>query len=117
MNVAALKAADYLHDRVDFADVAEELVTEAFSRARPFDQSGNVDELNRGRHNFLRMGKLGEFCESLVGHSHDAKIWIDRAEGIIGGGRFMRSRDGVEERRLSDVRQSNDSSAQHRRGR
>ena len=58
MDVAALEAAHDLHDRVYFADVAEELVAEAFARARAFHEPRDVDELNRGRDDFLRMRKL-----------------------------------------------------------
>src|SRR4051794_15662953 len=111
MNVAALETPDHLHNSVDFADVAEELVAEAFSRARSLDQSRDVHKLNRRRHNFLRMGKLRQFCKPRIRHGHDAEIWIDRAERIIRGRRFMRPRDGIEERRLSDVRQTDDSCA------
>ena len=58
VNVAILEAAHDLHDRVYFADVAEELVAEAFARARAFHEPRDVDELNRGGDDFLRMRKL-----------------------------------------------------------
>ena len=81
------KTAHDLHDGVDFADVAEELVAESFARARAFHQPGDVDELDRRRHDLLRMGQLREL-RAAVGHRHDADIWIDGAERIIGGRRF-----------------------------
>ena len=115
MDVAALETPHDLNDRVHFADVAEELVAEAFARARPFHQSGDVDELDRGRDDFLGMRKLGERFESVVGHGDDAEVRVDRAERIIGRLRFSRARDGVEKGRFANVRQTHDSGAQHRR--
>ena len=49
MDVGVLEAADDLDDRVDFADVGEELVAEPFALARALHQAGDVDELDRRR--------------------------------------------------------------------
>ena len=53
MNVRVLETAHDLHDRIDFADVAEELIAESLALARAFDQAGDVHELDRGGHEFL----------------------------------------------------------------
>ena len=116
VNVAALEAAHDLHDRVYFADVAEELVAEAFARARAFHEPRDIDELNRGRDDFLRMRKLREHFEPRVGHRHDAEVRIDRAKWIVRRLRFAGAGDGIEESGFADVRQTDDSGAQHRRG-
>ena len=58
MNVAAFETAHDLHDRVHFADVAEELIAESFAGARAFDQAGDVDKLDRGRNDLLRLRHL-----------------------------------------------------------
>ena len=47
-DVAALEAAQDVDDRVDLADVGEELVAEAFALGRAADQAGDVDELDLG---------------------------------------------------------------------
>ena len=49
MDVRVFEAAHDLHDGVDLADVAEELVAETLARARAFHEAGDVDELDRGR--------------------------------------------------------------------
>src|SRR5262249_123202 len=54
MNVAVLKTAHDLHDRIDLADVAEELVAEPFARARAFHEPRDVHELDRRRNDLLR---------------------------------------------------------------
>jgi hypothetical protein len=53
VNVCVLKAPHHLDDGVHVADMTKELITEAFPGTCPFHQTGNVHELNRGRHNFF----------------------------------------------------------------
>ena len=114
MDVGVLEAADDLHDRVHLADVAEELVAQAFARARAFHETGDVDELDRGRDDLLRTREFRQDFEPRIGHGDDAEVRIDRAERIVRRLRLARSGDGVEERRFSDIRQADDSSAQHK---
>ena len=48
-DVAALEAAQHVDDRVDLADVGEELVAEPFALGGAAHQAGDVDELELGR--------------------------------------------------------------------
>ena len=48
-DVVVLEAAHHVGDRVDLADVGEELVAEALALRRAGDEAGDVDELDRGR--------------------------------------------------------------------
>ena len=57
------------------------------------------------------------FCENFkarIRHGHGAEIRFDGAERIIFCRRFVRARDRVEQCRFPDIRQSNDSRAQHK---
>ena len=45
MNVRIFKTAHHLHDRLHFANVVEELITETFPRFRAFDESSDVHKL------------------------------------------------------------------------
>src|SRR6185312_17183519 len=95
-------------NRVDLADVREELVAETFALGCTCNEPRNVDELDRGRHDLLRPRNRGELLEPRVGHCDDADVWIDRAKRIV----FrcdLRARERIEQRRLADVRQSDDS--------
>ena len=116
MNIGVLETAHDLHDRIHLANVAQELIAETFPRARSLDEARDVDELDRRRNNFLRMRKFRERFKSRIGYGDDAEIWIDRAERIIGSLRFACARDRVKERGFPNIRQTHDSSAQHRRG-
>src|SRR5207237_9979959 len=113
MNVALLTTAHHLHDGVDFADVVQELVAQSFACARTFYQSGDIEKLDRRRHDLLRMRNRGDFFETRIWHADYAEIRIDCAEGIIFRWRLVRARDRVEKGRFTDVRQSNNSGAQH----
>ncbi len=44
LDVVILEAAQHMDDRVDLADVAEELVAEAFALRRAAHEAGDVDE-------------------------------------------------------------------------
>jgi hypothetical protein len=44
-NIRSLETSDDMEERIDFADVPEKLIAEAFPLARPFDQTGNVADL------------------------------------------------------------------------
>ncbi len=48
------EAADDVQNRVDVADVGQELVAQPFALRRPADQPGNVDQLHDGRDDLLR---------------------------------------------------------------
>ena len=74
MDVAALKATDYLHDRIDFADVTQELIAESFTRARAFDQTGNIEKLDCCRHDFWGTRKFSQFCQPRIGQGHDPDV-------------------------------------------
>jgi len=50
------EAADDMDDGVHLPDLAQELIAEAFALAGALDQTRDVDEADRGRGGFLRMG-------------------------------------------------------------
>ena len=49
LDVGILEAAHHVNDRVDFADVGQELVAQPFALAGALDQAGDVQELDRRR--------------------------------------------------------------------
>ena len=117
MNVATFKTTDDFHDRVHFANMIKELIAESFIRAGAFDQTGDIDKLNRRRRDLLRMRHLGEFRQTRIRHGNDAEVGLDRAKRIIFRRRLVRASNGVKQCGLANVRQTYDSCAQHKRGR
>ena len=113
LDVVVLEAADDVHDGVHLADVGEELVAESFALAGALDQPGDVDELDRGGDGGLGFDQGGEGVEPGVGDGDDAGVGVDGGEGIVRDQRAGVGQ-GVEERRLADVRQSDDPKSEHR---
>jgi hypothetical protein len=109
MNIGVLKAAHDLHDGVHLADVAEELITQSFTRARSSDETGDIDELDGCRDQLLGVRDLREDIQSRVGNDDHADIRIDGAEGVIRCLRLPGARDSIEESGFSNVGKADDS--------
>src|SRR5262245_50218772 len=107
-DVAIFEAAQYMYDRVDLADVGEELVAEPFALGGAAHQPGDVHEGNAGRDDFLRLGDRRDLLQPWVRHRHLAGVRLDRAKGIVGGLRGRSARQRVEQCRFADVGKPND---------
>ena len=84
LDIVIFETAQNVHDCVYFADIAKELVAEAFALRRPFDQAGNID---KGELGFDNLGAARDFRNLLqprIGHRDLADIGLDRAKRIIG---------------------------------
>ena len=82
--------------------------------AGALDQAGDVHELDRGGDDHLASSAIAlQLGEPRIGHGDDADVGIDGAEGIIGRFGLAGAGDGVEQRGLADIRQSDDSGSQH----
>ena len=106
-DVVILEAAHDMRNRIRLADVRQELVAEAFALGSAGDQAGDVHEFDCCRQDARRLHDAREHVETRVGHGHDADVRIDRAERIVLR-RDLRARQRIEERRLADVRQTDD---------
>ena len=107
-DIAGIEAADHMDDGVDLADMRQELVAQALALGRALDQSGDVDELDGGGGELVGLVHLRELVQPRVGDRNHADVGLDGTERIVGGlGAGVG--DGVEQRGLSDVGQSDDS--------
>ncbi len=107
-DIVVFKAAQHVYDGIDFANVGEELVAETLALRCAANQTGNIDEGDAGRDDFLRAGDVGKDFHARIGHRHFAGIRFDGAEGIVGGLCGGRFRQRVKKSGLADIRQSND---------
>ncbi len=98
----------HLTDGVALADVGQELVAQPRPFGRSFDDAGDVDERHRRRHELLRTEDLGELAQPRIRQRHHTLVRLDRRERIVGRQHVV-TRQRVEQRRLSDVGQSDDS--------
>ena len=106
-DVGVVEVADDLADGVGLADVGQKLVAQAFTLRCTGNQAGNVDELDRGGHDLLRVIDLRKLVKTLVGNGNDAHIGLDGGERVVRGkGVVVRQR--VEQGGLTDVRKADD---------
>ena len=107
-DVGILKAAHHMRDRVDLADGGEKLVAEALALRGAAHQAGDIDEGQPRRDDLRRFGDLGELVEPRIRHRDLADIRLDGAERIIRRLRRRRLGQRIEQRRLADIGQSDD---------
>ena len=82
-HVRILKEPDHMRNRVHPADVPEKLVAQPLPLTRSLDQTGNIDEFQRGGHNPPGVLQIGEHLKPLIRNRDDAGIRLDRAEREI----------------------------------
>ena len=83
-DVAVVEAAQDVQDGVALADVGQELVAEALAAAGAAHQTGDVDDVDRGRDRALGLADLGKHLQALVRDVGGAEVGFDRAEREIG---------------------------------
>ena len=115
-DVAVLEAAQHMDDGVDLADIGEELVAQPLALGRAAHKSGDIDELQRGRHDFRGLADCGEHIQPFVGDRDASDIRFDRAERIVRRLRRGGGSQRVEQSGLADVRQPNNTAIETHAG-
>ncbi len=87
-NVGIVETTDHMDDGIHFPDIGQEFISQSFSFAGSFYQTGDVHNLDDGGHNPLRFHDFFQSIETLIGNGNDAHIGIDGAERIVGSFRF-----------------------------
>ena len=106
-HVVVVEGAHHLAHGVALPDGGEELIAQTLPVRRAADDAGDVDERHRRRHHRRPVVERGQRLEPWVGHGHHADVRLDGGEGVIGRQDVV-VRERVEERRLPDVRQTDD---------
>src|SRR3546814_16833717 len=83
LDVVILETAQDMDDRIDFADVAEELVAEPFALRRAAHEAGDVDEGELRRDDLLAARDAGQLVEPRIGDRAVADFRTDRAAGMV----------------------------------
>ena len=108
MGDLAGEAAQHMQDRVDLADMAEELVAQPLAARGAAHQPGDVDEFQLGGDHLGRFADHRQPVEARVRHADPADIRLDGAERVVGALRRLGRGQGVEQGRLADIGQSDD---------
>ena len=114
-DVVVLETAQHMDDGVDLADVGEELVAQAFALRCAAHEAGDVDEGQPRRDDLRRLADRGELVEPRIGHRDLADIRLDGAERIVRRLRRRRLGQRVEQGRLADIGQADDTAFESHR--
>ena len=101
-DIRILEATYHVGDDPYLADVGQKLVAKPLALAGALDETGNIDELERGRNQPLRRDDFLDPLQSGVRHIDDTDIRIDRAERIVGDFRGS-CRNRSKDSRLTNV--------------
>ena len=106
-HIAIFKASYHMDDGVGGADIAQELIAQAFTLGCALDKTGDVHEFDHGRGGLLGSVEIAEPLQTLVRHGYHAHIGVDGAKSVV----IRRNAgigDGVEEGGLAHIRKSDD---------
>ena len=107
-DVVILETAQDMHDGIDFADIGEELVAEAFALGRAAHQTRNIDEAELRFDDLGAAADLGDGLKPIVGHRDAAFIGFDGAEGIIRRLRRLCFGERIEQGGLAHIGKTDD---------
>ncbi len=106
-DVRVFEAAHDVDDGVRLADVRQELVAQALALRRAGHEARDVDELDDGLDDTLRLDDGRQLVDARIRHLDDADVRLDGAERVV----FSRDAglgQGVEQGGLADVGQADD---------
>ena len=83
-DIGILKAADHVDNGVHLTDVGQELVAQALSFGRAFDQTRYIHEFNHRGGDLFGIVHLSQQLNSLIRYRYDTDIGVDGAERIVG---------------------------------
>ncbi len=114
-DIVIIETTHDVHDGIDLADVGEELVAKAFPLTRASNKAGDIDEFNRGRDDFIRLGDLAKRVQTSIRNLNDAHVWVDRAKRIVCRLSLARARKSVEQCAFAHIGETYDTSLKHSR--
>ena len=79
-DIPAFKAAYDMSDRIGFPDVAEELVSKAFTFRCPCDEPCNIDKTGKSRCNLFRIEHFCQIVNTMIWYFYYTYVWFNRTE-------------------------------------
>mmetsp|Transcript_106 Transcript_106/g.273 ORF Transcript_106/g.273 Transcript_106/m.273 type:complete len:437 (+) Transcript_106:1044-2354(+) len=110
-HVRVLKRPHHMEDAIHRLNVAQERVPQPLTVCGALDQPGDIRHLQERRHRRLGLVHVHEPIEAVVRDVDPGRVGVDRAERKVLR-RDRAARDGIEERRLAHIRESNDANLQ-----
>src|SRR5258706_4954665 len=83
-NIVVIKTPHYMRYCIDLTDSGEELISQAFSLARPFYQSGDIYKFKGGWNNFLGIHQTFQNFQTFVRNRYHSYVGLNRTKRKIG---------------------------------
>ena len=106
-NIGVLKAANYMHNGIGGANVAQEFVAKTFALAGALNKTGNIHEFNDGRSELLGLVEVSKPLQTGIGDVDNAHIGVDGAESIVISGDTCIG-NGIKEGGLTHIGKTDD---------
>ncbi len=104
--IVVFEAAQNMGDGIDFPNIGKKLIAEPFAFRSTTHQPSDIDKGETCGNDLRRFCDVGDCIEACVGNRDVTNIGFDGAERIIRRLRRGGLRQRVEERRLADIRQT-----------
>ncbi|MPM67862.1 hypothetical protein SDC9_114787 [bioreactor metagenome] len=84
-DVAVVKTADNLGNRVNLADMGQKFITKPLALGSSFNQTGNINKPHRSRNGFLGLIHFSQFPNPFIRHFNNPDIRLNGAKRIVCG--------------------------------
>ena len=108
-NVITFKAPKYMSDGINFANIRQELIAQAFAFGGAANQACNIDKAHSSGNDLRRAGNMGQLVQTIVGHRDVTNIRFNCAKRKIGRLGSSRAGEGIKKGRFANIRQPNNS--------
>ena len=96
-NIIILKTAQNVNNRINLADIGQELVAQSLAFGSSLHQTGNIDKFQLCRSHHPRFDNLGQFIQPGIGNGHPSGVRLNRTKGKIGRLRCNGLRQGIKQ--------------------
>ena len=103
VDIFIIKNAYHFENGVNFANVRQELITQALSLRGALYETSDIDEFHNGGHFFGGFAHFRQSVEPQVWNGDDADRRINSGKGIIGNKNAL-ARQRIKKRQFPDVR-------------
>jgi hypothetical protein len=86
-DIVIIKAAHHVENGIYLTDVCEKLVAQTFALACPFDQSGDIHNLNCCWRDLFRLYQFRQLVEAWIRYGDDPDVRVLGGKRIIGSER------------------------------
>ncbi|OIQ67242.1 hypothetical protein GALL_511810 [mine drainage metagenome] len=107
-DVGILKAAHHMGNRINLADGGEKLVAEALALRGAAHEARDIDEGQPCRNDLRGFGSCRQLVEPRIRYRYLADVRLDGAERIVRRLRRRSLGQRIEQRRLADIGQPDD---------